>query len=350
MADDDKDKTAFVTRNGLWRFKRMPFGLCNAPGSFQRMMDCVLRGRLWVCCLVYLDDIVINTKGSMERHVVEAVFVLERLRAAGLSLKMSKCRFATQRLEYLWHELTPDGVRPLARLTDSVRNYPKPENDKELKRFVHMAGFYRRFIQDFGRKAKPLTYMLRKNVDWQWKHEQENAFQLIKNELSERPLLRYLDFRKVFVLVTDASEAGLGAVLVQDTDGALQPVAYTSKATSPAEAKYPITELGCFALVWSVKLFRPYLYDRMFTVMTYQAALKWLMTTKQLAGRLHRRTLALQENNFNIAHTRGKANAVPGALSWVRSHVGDEIRVIMLRRKPEPRVTADESAVVLHVT
>lgn len=161
MADGDKGKTTFVIRDGLYRFKQMPFGLCNAPGTFQRMMDCVLRGILWVCCLVYLDDIVIYSKGPLERDVVEVAAVLERLRAAGLSLKLSKRQFATRTIEYLGHELTPEGVRLLARLTNAVSEYPRPRDVKELKRFVHMAGYYRRFIQDFGRTVRPLTLMLR---------------------------------------------------------------------------------------------------------------------------------------------------------------------------------------------
>jgi hypothetical protein len=216
VAEADKDKTAFVTRQELFRFKRMPFGLSNAPGTFQRLMDCVLRGLLWVCCLVYLDDIVIFTKGSMDRHVVELAAVLARLEDHGLSVKLKKCTFAAKRLEYLGHELSPEGVRPVQRLMDAIQKQKEPADATGIKRFVHLAGYYRRFVDGFGVKMAPLTRLLRKDVSWEWGSEQQRAFDAIKVELCSGPLLCYPDFGKSFVLATDASIVGLGAVLMQD--------------------------------------------------------------------------------------------------------------------------------------
>ncbi|POM78809.1 LOW QUALITY PROTEIN: Hypothetical protein PHPALM_3620 [Phytophthora palmivora] len=142
VAEADKDKTAFSTRKGLFRFRRMPFGLANTPGTFQRLMDAVVRGLSWQCCMVYLDDIIIYRKGTFERHIVELAAVLERLANAGLSLKPEKCSFAKQRLEYLGHELTKSGIRPLQKLINSVRNFPAPLNTDQVRRFVHLAGYY----------------------------------------------------------------------------------------------------------------------------------------------------------------------------------------------------------------
>lgn len=278
-------------------------------------MDAVLRGLTWQCCLVYLDDVIIYTKGNVARHVVELAAVLERLSKAGLSLKAAKCSFGTTRLEYLGHELDAEGTRPLERLIKSVREIPVPTDEASVKRFVHMAGFYRRFIPNFGSKAAPLTKLLRKSSEWQWGEPQQLAFEQLKRELAEKPVLAYPDFTKPFKLVTDASVVGLGAALMQDQGRGDQPVAYASRVNSETVAKYNITDLECAAVVWAVKLFRPYLYGRRFKLVTDHAALKWLMTSKNLTGRLHRWALQLQEYDFCIEYRPGSTNVVADALS-----------------------------------
>lgn len=140
----------------------MPFGLANTPGTFQRLMDAVLRGLSWQCCMVYLHDIIIFTKGPFERHIVEVAAVLERLANAGMSLKPQKCSFAKHRLEYLGHELTEEGIRSMESLVQSVLDYPAPTDVDAVRRFVHLAGYYRRFIRNFASKMSPLTRLLRK--------------------------------------------------------------------------------------------------------------------------------------------------------------------------------------------
>jgi len=315
VALKDRDKTGFVTRKGLFRFVRMPFGLANAPGTFQRMMDAVLRGLTWQCCLVYLDDVIIFTKGSVSRHVVELAAVLERLSSAGLSLKAKKCSFGTTRLEYLGHELDADGIRPMESLVRSVREFPVPEDDRAVKRFVHLAGYYRRFIANFGSKAAPMTMLLRKGSEWEWGERQQAAFDGLKKELTERPLLVYPDFEKPFKLVTDASTVGLGAALMQDQGKGEQPIAYASKVNSPTVAKYSITDLECAAVVWAIKLFRPYLYGRRFELVTDHAALAYSMRSKNLTGRLHRWSLQLQDYDLTITYRPGSTNVVADALS-----------------------------------
>ncbi|KAE9070650.1 hypothetical protein PF010_g26181 [Phytophthora fragariae] len=319
VAAKDRDKTGFVTRKGLFRFARMPFGLANAPGTFQSMMDAVLRGLAWQCCLVYLDDVIIFTKGSVARHVVALASVLERLSKAGLSLKAAKCSFATTRLEYLSHELDLDGIRPMESLVKSVREFPVPEDETALKRFVHLAGFYRRFIAGFGTKAAPLTGLLRKSSAWEWGEKQTAAFEGLKQELTVRPLLAYPDFSRPFKLVTDASIVGLGAALMQDQGRGEQPIAFASKVNSPTVAKYDITDLECAAVVWAIKGFRPYLYGRRFELVTDHSALSWLMRSKDLTGLLHRWALQLQEYNFDITYRPGSINVVADALSRARS-------------------------------
>ncbi|KAJ0391696.1 hypothetical protein P43SY_010532 [Pythium insidiosum] len=315
VAPEDRDKTAFATRQGLFRFRRMPFGLSNAPGTFQRLMDCVLRGLSWICCLVYLDDIIVYSRGPVERHLVKLAAVLARLEDAGLTIKLKKCVFAAPKIEYLGHELSEEGVRPTDRLLRAIRDAPVPTDATEVRRFVHLAGYYRRFIPEFGRKAEPLTRLLRKNEAWQWGPEQDGAVGQLKKELTSKPVLRYPDFQRPFVLATDASLVGLGAALMQDHGDGLQPVGFASKVNSETQTKYGITELECLAVVWAINQFRPYLYGREFQVITDHVALKWLMTAKEPNKRLHRWALSLQEYNFTIVYRPGKSNVVPDALS-----------------------------------
>lgn len=315
VASDDRDKTAFTTKQGLYRFVRMPFGLMNAPSTFQRMMNGVLRGLTWITCLVYLDDIVIFTRGGLERHIVQVAAVLERLSVAGLTLKLKKCVFAARSMVYLGHLLSGEGVRPVERLTYAVAEFPRPNDATEVKRFVHLAGYYRKFVDSFGSIVAPLTRLLKKDVEWQWTEEQQFAFERVKAALTAKPLLVYPNFAMPFRVVTDASKVGLGACLMQDQGRGWQPIAYASKVNSEAESKYSITELECLAVVWAVKLFRPYVYGRRFEIVTDHAALKWLMTRTELAGRLHRWSLTLQEYEFEIVYRPGTTNVVADALS-----------------------------------
>ncbi|GMF43591.1 unnamed protein product [Phytophthora fragariaefolia] len=287
VAEEDRDKTAFMIKRGLYRFRRMPFGLTNAPATLQPLMNGVLRGLTWMTCLVYLDDIIIFTKGGIEQHVIELAGVLERLRTAGLSLKLKKCTFATTSMEYLGHHLSNKGVQPAER----------------------------KFIAVFGSIVEPMTRLLKKDVQWGWSEAQEFAFERVKMLLTTRPLLLYPNFELPFRLVTDASKVGLGACLMQDHGYGWQPIAYGSKVNSAAESNYSITELECLAVVWSVKLFRPYMYGRAFAIITDHAALKWLMTRPNLAGRLHRRSLVLQEYEFQVEYRPGSTNVVADALS-----------------------------------
>lgn len=343
MAPEDQDKTAFTTKQGLYRFKRMPFGLMNAPSTFQRMMNGVLRGLSWLSCLVYLDDIVVFTRGGIERHVVELATVLERLSAAGLTLKLKKCVFATKSMGYLGHELSCDGVRPVQRLVSAVAEFPRPEDAVAVKRFVHLAGYYRKFIEAFGSIVAPLTRLLKKDQEWSWTEDKEFAFERIKAALTTKPLLVYPDFTLPFRLVTDASTFGLGACLMQDQGRGWHPIAYASKVNSSVESNYSITELECLAVVWSVKLFRPYLYGRVFEIITDHSALKWLMTRPNLAGRLHRWSLTLQEYEFEIVYRPGATNVVADALS--RAPAAILIAVGERRRREHAGVRAPDSVI-----
>ncbi|KAJ0392617.1 hypothetical protein ATCC90586_010571 [Pythium insidiosum] len=229
------------------------------------------------------------------------------------------------------NNVTVKDVYPLPRIDDTLESLggatrfttldlmagywqvPVAENDRDKTAFATRR-------ENFGTKAEPLTRLLRKKEEWRWEDEQQVAFQTLKDELSSKPTLCYPDFEKPFVLATDASIKGLGAVLMQDQGQGLQPIGYASKVTNEQQSNYPITHLECLAVVWAIQHFRPYLYGREFEVVTDHAALKWLMTARELERRLHRWALALQEYNFTVVYRPGKTNVVPDALS--RAPVG----------------------------
>ncbi|GMF52732.1 unnamed protein product [Phytophthora fragariaefolia] len=296
--------------SGAWGFpvgKRMGQSAhdgCGAPGA-----------HLEELFLVYLDDVIIYTSGDISCHVVELAVVLERLAQAGLSLKTRKCSFAMKKLEYLGHELDADGIRSLASRVESVRRFPVPQDAVEVRRFVHLAEYYTTFVPNFGTKAAPMTKLLRRTTEWMWGPEQQEAFELLKGELTKRPLSIYPGFTKPFKLVTDASVVGLGAALMQNHGSGDQPVAFASKVNSPTVARYGITDLECAAVVWAIRLFRPYLYGSRSELVTDHAALTWLVKTKDLSGRLHRWALQLQEYNVTITYRAGSTNVAADALS-----------------------------------
>ncbi|KAG2782331.1 hypothetical protein Pcac1_g7645 [Phytophthora cactorum] len=221
----------------------MPFGLMNAPSKFQRMMNGELRGLAWLTWLVYLDDIIVYTKGGVERHILELATVLDRLSAAGLTLKLKKCVFAATSMEYHGHELSCDDVRPVARLVTAVSEFPRPKDPVEAKRFVHLAGYYRKFIEEFGSIMQPITRQQKKNCEWKWTEAQQFAFERVKEALTTKLPLVYPNFTLPFRLVTDARKIWLGAFVMQDQGRGWQPTAYASKVHSRAESNYSITEL-----------------------------------------------------------------------------------------------------------
>ncbi|KAE9298334.1 hypothetical protein PF001_g15983 [Phytophthora fragariae] len=245
-------------------------------------------------------------------------------------------------MEYLGHELTCDGVRPLPRLISAVQEFPRPTDAVEAKRFVHLTGYYSRFVEGFGSMMAPITKLLRKDAEWEWTPAQDSAFEHVKMTLTSKPLLIYPNFQLPFRVATDASTVGLGACLMQDHGRGWQPVAYASKVNSVAERKYGITELECLAVVWAIKLFRPYLYDRHFTIITDHSALRWLMMSPNLTGKLHRWGLTLQELEFEIEYRPGSTNVVADALSRAPA-VATVMAAIGRRRRSRRRGATDET-------
>ena len=211
---EHRDKTAFCTPEGLFEFNVMPFGLCNAPATFQRLMDSVLAGLHWKTCLVYIDDIIVVGK-SFDDHLCNLQVVLERLRQAGLKLHPSKCHLLQHKVTYLGHVVSAQGIAPDPDKTDKLNLWPVPRSAKEVQQFLGLANYYRCFIRDFASLAKPLHRLTETGREFTWTLESNQAFQVLKQKLISAPVLALPNWSEAFVLDTDASETGIGAVLSQ---------------------------------------------------------------------------------------------------------------------------------------
>ena len=315
MHPDSQEKTAFATHSGLYEFTVMPFGLCNSPATFQRLMERVLVGLIPKVCMVYIDDVIVTGK-TFEEHLANLEEVFKRLRAAGLRLKLIKCTFAGSSVVYLGFVVSRDGISPDPLKVEAVRNFPQPGDVKTLQSFLGLASYYRRFISGFSVLANPLFTLTKKDVDYVWSPACQEAFQSLKKQLTEAPVLAFPNFNQGFLLDTDASGLGLGAVLAQkQEDGSVRPVAYASRTLQPHERNYGVTELEALGVVWAVKHFRHYLYGHHCDVFTDHEALKSLLNTPHPSGKLARWGLALQEVDLSIFYRPGKKNVLADALS-----------------------------------
>ncbi|XP_036142872.1 uncharacterized protein LOC118645594 [Monomorium pharaonis] len=267
MAEHDKPKTAFSTPYGHYEYNRMPFGLKNAPATFQRLMNSVLTGMQGLRCLVYLDDIVIYGS-SLKEHNKRLEEVLLRLREANLKLQPDKCEFLQKEVNYLGHIISKDGIAPDPGKLQAIKDFPEPRKVKDIQSFIGLAGYYRKFISDFSKIAKPMTKLIKKTEKFVWTTEQQIAFDTLKEKLMTASVLQYPDFTKEFNVTTDASDYAIGAVLSRGPVGSDRPIAYTSRVLNRAEQNYSTTEKELLAIVWAVKHFRPYVYGVKFKIVT----------------------------------------------------------------------------------
>ena len=340
MDQDSKAKTAFSTPYAHLEFNRMPFGLKNAPATFQRLMDRVLTGLQGIELFVYMDDIVIYAT-SLEEHAYKLKKLLARLKTAGLSLQPEKCQFLRHDIAYLGHIITEKGVLPDPRKLQAVRNFPIPQRRKNIKQFLGLVGYYRRFISDFAKISKPLTQLLKKDISFLWGPEQQKAFETLRDKLCSEPLLQYPDFNKPFVVTTDASDFALGAVLSQGQIGRDLPIAYASRTLDKAETNYSTTEKELLAIVFAVKHFRPYLYGHKFTLVTDHRPLLWLNGLKDPVSRLARSKIKLTKFDYDIVYKRGIANSNADALSRNPPDLSDLNGPVI---EPPPVIDAPKSA------
>ena len=300
----------------------MPFGLKNAPSVFQRLMQQVLagvnpeNGPSFVAA--YIDDLLIFSV-TLQEHLDHLRQVIHRLREVGLKVNPGKCQFIRSEVEYLGHVIMPEGLRPNSKLVEAVRDYSPPKNVQELRRFLGLTSYYRRFVNHFAKVAEPLHRLTCKNTAFEWSQECQIAFDELKRRLVTPPVLAYPNFDVDFVLETDASHQGLGAVLSQrQEDGRLHPIAYASRALSGAEKHYGITDLETLAVVWAISHFHYYLYGHCVTVYTDHSAVKAVLETASPSGRHAHwwtRVFSRGVKEVTIVYRPGKDNVLADALS-----------------------------------
>ena len=302
MEKSSQEKTAFVIPGGgHYEFLRMPFGLTNAVPTFQRLMSAVLQGLLPLKCLVYLDDVLVIGR-SFEEHLQNLEAVLQAIGKAGLKLKASKCYFGHSSVRFLGFIISSSALAPDPEKVAAIMEYPIPRNLTELRRFLGMTSYYRRFISGFSDIASPLNQLTQKDIPFVWNTNCELAFEVLKEQLVS-PVLGFPNLDGDYILYTDASDVGVGAVLAQENEqGDIYVISYASKAFSGSEKHWTTTEKEAYAIVWALQYFHPYVYGRKVTIYTDHKALKWLRDIKQPNGKLARWILKLEEYDYTIEH------------------------------------------------
>lgn len=314
MDPADKEKTAFTTGSGLWQFNVMPFGLCNAPATFERLMENVLRGLSWKTCLVYLDDIIVLGK-TFDEHLKNLEEVFKRLQAAQLMLNPKKCQLFQNKVNYLGHIVSKEGVAVDEEKVASIKQWPQPTDKHQIRSFLGLCTYYRRFIRKFADIAKPLTRLTEEAREFHWDKDCQTAFETLKEHLTTAPILGYPLPEGEFILDTDASNVGIGGVLSQIQGGQERVLSYFSKVLSKPERNYCVTRRELLAVVKSVEHFYQYLYGRKFLIRTDHSALKWLMQFKNPEGQIARWIERLQEYDFRIEHRAGVSHRNADSLS-----------------------------------
>ena len=325
--EDDRDKTAFTSHWGLFRFKRMPFGLKNAPGTFQRAADVILSKVKWQTALVYLDDVIVYSK-TYEEHFEHLRTVLDLLKNAGVSLKLKKCHFFQKSCDYLGHKIGPGKLEVAQKCRDAIRKAIPPKNVSELRSFLGLCNVYRRFVEAFARKAAPLTKKLQKDQPFDFGEltlEETEAYEQLRDSMISPPVLALPKAGKTYVLDTDACNYQLGCVLMQEQDdGSHRPIGYWSRSLTKAEKNYSTTEKECLAIVWAVLTLRPYLEGNRFTLRTDHHSLRWIMNLADASGRLQRWRLRLADFEYDIVHRAGVKHQAADALSRLPTNGTDQ--------------------------
>ena len=325
MTKDSQQYTAFTVGSmGVYEFLRMPYGLCNAPVTFQRLMQNCLGELNLTYALIYLDDIIVFSQTEEEHlHCLQVVFAcfLEH----GLKLKPSKCHFLQDEITFLGHEISAKGMKPGTAKFKAIAEMAPPKTYTEIQHFTGMTGFFRQFIKGYSKIVKPLNDLLEGEASKLKAEEVElpldalKAFEELKLKCMTAPVLVFADFKKPFWLETDALKEGLCAVLLQESDdGQYHPVAFTSRELKGGEPKYHSSKLEFLALKWAVtEQFREYLQYQPFTVCTDNNPLTYILTTPNLDALGHRWVAALAGYNMKLEYLKGSDNKVADILSWV---------------------------------
>lgn len=323
LHEKDIPKTAFSVNNGKYEFTRLPFGLRNAPAIFQRTLDNILRELIGKCCYVYIDDIIIFGEDE-ETHLNNIGKVFSTLEKANMKVQIDKCEFFKSEVEYLGFIVSSEGIKTNPKKVETIKNFSCPKTLKDLRSFLGMSGFYRRFIRDYAKLAKPLTALLRGKEGRMSKKVSAKipitlnpaaieAFEKIKDTLaSSEVMLQYPDYQKDFHLTTDASNYALGAVLEQDN----KPIIFISRTLTKAEEHYATNEKEMLAIIWALKSLRNYLYgSASIKIYTDHQPLTYALSNKNTNSKLKRWKAILEEYNYELKYKPGSSNIVADALS-----------------------------------
>lgn len=314
LSESSRDLTTFITHDGLFRFRRVCFGLASAPAVFQKMMSDILKGCSGVLC--YLDDILVWGKTRQE-HDANLHAVLSRISNSGMKLN-DKCVFAVQEIQFLGHSVNTRGLSPLESKVHAIVNAPTPTDSKSLQSFLGLAGYYSKFIPHYADVVEPLRAMLRKGQTFNWSQEANSSFNAIKELLAANPVVQIFDEQLPIVITTDASNIGLGAVFQQRQGDQLITIAFASRTLSPAERRYSAGEREALACLFACEKWHVYLWGRHFTLRTGHQALTTLLS----AGSEGRRPLRISRwcarllyYNFTVEYCKGSNNVIADALS-----------------------------------
>ena len=322
VAAKDKHKTAFISSMGLYEFTRMPFGLTNAPATFQRLMSTAFGDMNFNSVLLYLDDIIVFS-ATVEEHVSRLSKVFTRLREHGLKLKPSKCHLLQNSVKYLGHVVSAEGISTDPDKIAAVKTWPVPKSKKDVRSFLGLTGYYRRFVQNYSKVAAPLFALTGgkrgcKDPPFVWSAECQISFETLIVKLTTSPILAYADYRQPFILQTDASRDGLGAVLAQQQDGHERVIAYASRTLSSSELNYPIHKLEFKALHWAItSKFRDYLYGNRVTAVTDNNPLTYVLDKAKLDATSQRWVSDIAIFDLDIVYRPGKSNSNADSLSRI---------------------------------
>ena len=313
MAEKDREKTAFVLPDNKFQWKRLPFGRVGAPFSFAAAMKDVLQGTE-AFTATYFDDILIFSN-SLEEHMIQLENVLTILAEAGMQINRKKCDFIKENVEFIGHSVSAEGLKPLQSKLDEIVTFRTPYNVEQLRTFLGLAAYYRKFVKDFAIIAQPLYGLLRKQATYNWTDACDKAFHHLKHCLEHSDFLTYPDFTKPFVIITDACDSGIGYVLSQEVNGDMKPITFGGRTLTTAERKYSVTDKELLGLYFACKKCDVYVRGHPFLVYTDHKPLTYMQSFKELINKRYRWIEFLQELGTKIVYLPRKDNVVADYLS-----------------------------------
>lgn len=320
MDPDDIQKTAFTTHDGLYEFVRLPFGLKNSPATFHKTIARVLAQLKWNQLIVFLDDILIFSD-TFEEHLLRIEACL-RLTAAGLTIKPTKATFYLPGVSFLGHFVDATGIKMQPSKLEAVRKFPRPQTIRDVRSYLSLSSYYRKFVPHFADVARPLSNLTKKDIEFTWSPDCEAAFQDLKERLLAFPTLCHYEVDTPVVLHCDSSGYGLGAVIGhRKDDNSFHPIQYASRLLSTSENNYSTTDKESLAIIWSVQKFHMYLMSRPFKNYTDHKALSWLDSKEKLPPFLLRFALEMQHYDYEIVYKPGPKTLTRTRSAVIRFHL-----------------------------